>query len=183
MMAALEKLFEQLSKLGFGFALGTGLGGLLFVILNSFIPIIISPLIFIYSGGTIGLGLNRLINNLVNIALKPFDEHIKSYFKLVEIIALKTVGVLSKKRARNLTQKIIAKNFSYEDINLKTLNTSSKKLPQKEEGEINLEKLKTLMKKLHQKEEELVQKEKYIEEYISTQETKDNADQIAVSNK
>ena len=182
MIAALEKLFEQLSKLVFGFALGAGLGGVSFIILNLLTPTTISPLIFIYSGGVIGLGLNRLVNSFVNSALKPFDEHIKSYFKLLEIIALKTVGVLSKKRARILAKKIIVKNFSYEDIKLKSLNIPIKKLPQKKE-EINMGKLKILMKKLHQKEEELTQKEKYIEEYISTQKAKNNTDQMPALDK
>jgi len=169
-------------KSGFGFALGAGLGGILFIILSSFTPITVSPLIFIYSGGAFGLGLNRLINRFVNAVLKSFNDHIKFYFKLVEIFTLKTIGVMSEKTARKLTKKIICKNFSYEDINLKILNTSTKKLQEKEEH-IDLGKLKILMKKLQEKEEELGQKERYIEEYIFAQEAKGNAGQIPETNK
>ena len=136
MNTAIEKLLEQFSKLGFGFALGAGLGGITFIALSSIITITISPLVFLYSGGALGLGLNKLADRIVNLALKPIYDYINFYFKLLEIMWLKKWGMISEKTAKKLSQKLISRRFIGEDIELDDDEINIKKMlnPPKEEG-------------------------------------------------
>lgn len=118
MSEAIGKLIEQLSKLGFGFALGAGLGGILFIILNSIISISVSPFLFLYSGGAFGLGISKLLDKAANSALKPLTERIRFYFDLLEISWLKKRGIITKSTARKLSQKLICRRFIGEDLEM-----------------------------------------------------------------
>lgn len=119
MNGAIEKLLEQLNKLGFGFAMGAGLAGIVYLFLNSIFTIDASVLIFIYSGGALGLGLNRLIDKLIKSILNPIYSYIRFYFSLLEIVWLKNLNFLNADLAKNITQKLIYRRFLNEEIEFK----------------------------------------------------------------
>ena len=97
-----DSFLEQLPKLGFGFALGAGLGGIIYMILYFYTKTDISPMIFFYTGGAIGLAINILLDKLINFMIFPITRTLRFYFSITEILLSKLIGLMSPEDAKKI---------------------------------------------------------------------------------
>jgi hypothetical protein len=99
----IEKLTDQVGKLGFGFSLGSGLGGISYLVIKSFYPQTnIEPDILFYSGGAIGFALNQIIERAYDWIIRPVTRAIGFYTSIGHILLLKKIGLIDESKAKLL---------------------------------------------------------------------------------
>lgn len=110
-----ELIFAQVSRLGFGFMLGIGGGGITYLLMSSYSDVKVDPHICMYTGGAIGLGLYRLIEFLFKTVLHPFTSRATLYTRLLELNFHVAMGWVSPSEAKAIRKKLLSKLYFGKD--------------------------------------------------------------------
>lgn len=122
MREMLDKLTSQFRQLGFGFALGCGLGGILFIVLHAIFPTLqIIPSLFLYSGGALGFAFNKIFDRLYKFLIYPVTRTLRFYTNLLQIFVLKKTKVIDEAKAKLLAQALVDDYFLRNIPNLKQI--------------------------------------------------------------
>ena len=123
MKEMLDKLTGQFRRLGFGFALGWGLGGITFIVLHAIFPALtIIPSLFLYSGGAIGFAFNQVFDRLYKAIISPVTKTLKFYTNLLQLLVLKKAKVIEEPKAKYLTGVMVDDYFLKGISNLKQID-------------------------------------------------------------